>query len=987
MIMATYSVGEIKAAKEQNLELINQRVHSQERIIDYWMAERVGNVRELSQDDAFRTLDEQQIKRALQLKQQHDSNFDSISYIDCDGYFKASTLGSGIRNPSAVGEPYFEAAQANKEYISEVVIGRNSGLAIINFSAPVYDEAGQMQGLILGSVKTATLEILLRENWIGQTGEVFLVDRKGSMLTELRHANVLIEKGLVEGTAKMEYKITDDAARNIRLGESGLAAWVDYRGNKVLGAYLDMPERGWTLIGKIDEAEVLNSIYQQLSMMAGGTVFLVLILLPLATRITNRIKRPIDWLIGQSNLIAKANYEIIDQDKPLERIPYELGVLCETFIQMSRKIGNTVGLLKENEAKLESKVIEIQEINATLEEEVMERQAAQAALANLNAELENKVTKRTQELQDMNATLEEEIMERQTAENILRENRDELAISEARYRLLFENMFHGFAYCEMVCEDDQYQDFIYLEVNDAFNKLTGLRDVIGKKATELIPGIKEATPELFEIYGRVSQTGQPEIFEKYVEPLKAWLLISVYSTQRGYFITIFDNITDRKRAEEDIRHMAYFDMLTGLANRVRLNELLGLELAKARRGESSGAVLFIDLDELKMINDTFGHTCGDALIMTAGKRIVEEVGDNAVVGRIGGDEFMVILPGECDRKRINYFAHKIIGALSQDVEALGIRFLMSASAGIAVYPDDGDTTEEIFKNADNAMYAAKKAGRNCWRFYEVAMQIGAYDKILLSNSLRHAVERSEFVLHYQPLMRLADGVIVGFEALLRWNSPEHGSIPPARFIPLAEQSGLIQTIGQWVLQKACQFIRRLTDLGLGNIRVAVNVSPHQLCADSFINTVREALQSAGVEPCQLELEITENALIVSLEEITRKLDELQALGVSLSLDDFGTGYSSLTYLRRLPVKTLKIDKAFIDMILTDVNQQAIIGTIVNMAHSMKMTVVAEGVESKRQIEYLRQCCCDRIQGYIISRPMPEDQAVSFLSGNSDFLIS
>ena len=852
LIMGIYTVGQISVAKQQNLELIQQRVHSKERIINYWMGERARNIHELSESQAFGNLDEKQIEYALQIKKKHDSNFDSVSYINKEGFFKNSTLSLGIQYPSAIGRPYFEAAQLGKDYISDVVMSRNSGVPIINFSSPVYGNNGNFQGMILGSVKTATLEMLLRDNWIGQTGEIYLVNRDGTFITEPRYIDTLIEKGLIEENAIMKHRISDDALRNIRLGESSTATWLDYRGERVLGAYQYIPEREWTLIGKIDESEVLTPIYRQLALMACGTIALVLLILPFATLITNRIKHSIDWLIHQSNYVAAENYEMVGQDKFSETMPYELATLCETFFKMNNKIKKTVGLLKQNETMLGIKMQEIQEMNATLEEEVMERQAAQIALADLNTELESNVNERTCELQDMNAALEEEVMERQAAQ-------------------------------------------------EALNKKT-----------------------------------------------------------------------------EVIRQIAYTDVLTGLPNRVHLNEKLEVEMEKTRRGQSAGALLFIDLDDLKMVNDTFGHTYGDALITMAGKRIVEAAGDNALVGRIGGDEFIVILASEYDTKKIAESADRIIEAFSQDIDVLGIRLHTSASVGIAVYPADGDAAEEIFKNADNAMYAAKKAGKNCWRFYEATMQIQAYDKILLINSLRHAIEGGELLLHYQPQVNI-DGTTIGFEALLRWNSPQHGSISPIRFIPLAEQSGLIQPIGDWVLKEACQFARRLSDMGWGHLHVAVNVSPCQLCVDNFIDNVVQALLGAGIEPHQLELEITENALIASIEESTHILEKLKRMGVHLSLDDFGTGYSSLTYLRRLPVSTLKIDKAFIDMILIEGTQKAIIRTIVDMAHIMEMTVVAEGVESQLQIDYLAQCGCDCLQGYIISHPLPEKEALLFLA--------
>lgn len=453
--------------------------------------------------------------------------------------------------------------------------------------------------------------------------------------------------------------------------------------------------------------------------------------------------------------------------------------------------------------------------------------------------------------------------------------------------------------------------------------------------------------------------------------------------------TLEEEIMERQAAQEElsqkaeeIRRMAYYDMLTGLPNRTYLIECLEDEMVKARQGHAAGAVLFVDLDDIKIVNDTFGHTYGDALIVMAGNRIVQETGQGALVGRIGGDEFMIILPGQNEQESIARIANKIIGVFCHDIHVLGIGFHMSASAGIARYPDDGDKAEEVFKNADNAMYAAKRDGKNCWRFYEAVMQAEAYNRIHLINNLRYSIERDEFSLHYQPLVSVGEGSIIGFEALLRWNSPAYGPISPAVFIPIAEQSGLIQMIGQWVLQEACRFIKQLSEQGWGHIHVAVNVSPHQLCADNFIQIVREVLDNAGVEPCQLELEITENALIESLEDSIDKLDELQAMGIRLSLDDFGTGYSSLTYLQRLPVNTLKIDKAFIDRILVGGAQKAIIGTIVEMAHVMGMKVVAEGVETFQQLDYLKQCHCDFIQGYLISRPIPETEAFAFIASQS-----
>jgi len=436
---------------------------------------------------------------------------------------------------------------------------------------------------------------------------------------------------------------------------------------------------------------------------------------------------------------------------------------------------------------------------------------------------------------------------------------------------------------------------------------------------------------------------------------------------------------EREKQATTIKHMAYFDSLTGLANRYHLNEWLNKEMEGARLGKASGVIFFIDLDDLKMINDTYGHSYGDKIICAAGERIVDGVDEKAFVARIGGDEFVVILPKAYDRGQIEEIAGKISTSLGKKQEFFGKAFHMTASIGIASYPADGDTGEEILKNADNAMYAAKRGSKNCWRFYTGAMQTEAYKKIQLTASLRYALTRGELSLVYQPQITTVERTVTGFEALLRWNSPEYGTVSPMQFIPLAEQSGLIHSIGQWVLHQACQFARSLADQGWSRVHVAVNISSKQIATADFVSVVRSAVKRAGIQPEQLELEITESLLMTSIEDGISKLVQLKEFGVHLSLDDFGTGFSSLTYLRRLPVETLKIDKSFIDMIATDAQGAKIIGSIINMAHTINMNVVAEGVETQQQLEYLSDNGCDLIQGYLFSRPVPESEAINLLS--------
>lgn len=429
---------------------------------------------------------------------------------------------------------------------------------------------------------------------------------------------------------------------------------------------------------------------------------------------------------------------------------------------------------------------------------------------------------------------------------------------------------------------------------------------------------------------------------------------------------------------EKIKQIAYSDALTGLPNRLHFNERIEAEMGRAQRGEASGSVLFIDLDDFKTINDVFGHSQGDALITMMGKRVLSEAGKDAFVARIGGDEFVVILPGISERSRIADIANRILKEICVEYELEGTVFIASASIGIAIYPSDGDTTDKILKNADNAMYAAKKSDKNCWRFYEASLQAEALERVVLRSSLTYAVGRGELSLQYQPLTRAQDSVIVGFEALLRWNSPEHGQVSPARFIPLAEQSGLIHQIGRWVLDEACAFVKKLALNGYNDVYVAVNISAKQIASDEFVAVVRSAIEGAKINPEQIELEITESYLMISIDDAVRKFRELRAMGIHLSLDDFGTGFSSLTYLWNLPVHTLKIDKSFIDMIMQDPSKVNIISSIIKMAHDLNMIVVAEGVEYQEQYCYLVEHACDLIQGYYISRPVDEQEAIQLL---------
>lgn len=435
---------------------------------------------------------------------------------------------------------------------------------------------------------------------------------------------------------------------------------------------------------------------------------------------------------------------------------------------------------------------------------------------------------------------------------------------------------------------------------------------------------------------------------------------------------------ERAHTQEKIRHMAFYDILTGLPNRLSLNLRLEAELSKARDGEAEGVLLFIDLDDLKTVNDTFGHSAGDKVIIKAGSCLRAAFDDRAFVARISGDEFIIIVPGEATSERAAQFANKALQHLCQEYDLLEAQMQMTASIGVVLYPKHGNVPEEILKKADAAMYAAKAAGRNCWHFFEPVLLEKTFEDMTLINGMRRALVRGEFFLHYQPQLTTDGKKIVGVEALLRWNSPEHGFVSPAQFIPLAERSRLIVQIGQWVLQEACRFAKRLADMDMSGIRVAVNISPRQIKDEDFAVVVLDTLEAHGVDAKQIEIEVTENVFIDNLEESIDKLKQLQAYGINLTLDDFGTGFSSLTYLRNLPVNILKIDKSFIDRIAVDEMQLQFVNSIISLGHTLGIAIVAEGVETKEQLAKLVDCKCDYVQGFLLSKPISEEATIKLL---------
>ncbi len=441
----------------------------------------------------------------------------------------------------------------------------------------------------------------------------------------------------------------------------------------------------------------------------------------------------------------------------------------------------------------------------------------------------------------------------------------------------------------------------------------------------------------------------------------------------------------KARAEAHIRRLAYFDSLTGLANRDLVREHMSKAIALAKRHARRLAVLFIDLDNFKRINDTLGHSIGDEILKATAQRLRDAVrsADTVMymedqIARMGGDEFLFLLPEIAEAKDAAIVARRIMRALTEPVQTGSHELFVTPSIGIAVYPDDGEDIETLLRNADLAMYFAKRAGRSTFQYYDESMNATALKRLTMESRLRGAIVRGELSLHYQPQIDLKTGRVCGMEALLRWNNAELGDVPPLEFIPVAEESGLIDAIGDWVLHAACAQASAWRDSGLPLERMAVNVSAIQLEQSSFIDRVAHALEQSGLDPGMLELELTEGALIANIDRAREMLNRIKALNVQIAIDDFGAGYSSMNYLKELAVDRLKIDRSFISGIHTEGRDRAIAAAIISMAQSMSLRVTAEGVEDYKQVAVLESQHCDEIQGFYISRPIAAEEAEAYL---------
>ncbi|MDD5180818.1 MAG: EAL domain-containing protein [Gallionellaceae bacterium] len=837
-----------------------------------------------------------------------------------------TNLFTGPYRDTPLGRVVRESQQTLSTGLSEYEIYKPSAAPAAFIATPVMDGSRLMGTLAIQISQDSVNKLTSSSSGLGESGEVVIVQRAGSdavIVAPLRTSQAKpLELKVSRGTNAALFSAID--------GEKGVGVRRDYRGQEVLAAWGYLPRAEWGVVVKIDTDEAFRPIRKMQQW--GNALLLAIIALVglVALWLGRSIVRPIKTLTQLSGEIAGGN---LGKRIPPHSANDELGDLAKSFNQMAGSLEQTQNAL------------------------LAERQ-----------ELADTVQQRTAELEETNVHLLQEIAEHNAS-------KEELLLAQTVYQSTAQG----------IVVTDRENSII--SVNPAFCRITGFSsdELIGRKPGFNKSGYHDA--EFFrDMWQAIQQDGhwEGEIWDrrKGGEAFPIWLSISVVRDKQGDIyrhIGVISDISEQKEAQETIHFQANFDELTRLPNRRLFHDRLEQELKKAHRDSAQVALLFIDLDNFKEINDTLGHEQGDNLLREAARRIQTNLREVDTVARLGGDEFTVVLPYIKSNREVDTVAQKIIDNLAMLFDLGQDIGYVSASVGITIFPFDGNDSAALLQNADQAMYESKRLGKNRFSYYTSTMQDASQQRLQLSNELRVALQKGELEMYFQPIHDLANSELVKAEALIRWHRPAGKFVGPDVFINLAEEIGIIGEIGLFAFESSVHQIRVWEGICQRPISVAINLSPRQISGkqtnfDSWITLLHEA----GIPARNITLEITEGTLLDDNSDVRKKITRLREAGCSIALDDFGTGYSSLSYLKKMDVDFLKVDKSFVRDLALDKNDFALVEAIIVMAHKLGIQVIAEGVETAEQRDILKQIGCDFVQGYFYAKPMPPLDFINYL---------
>ncbi len=852
--------------------------------------------------------------------------------LEVDNIFAANPKGEIIlsakeefKGASIKNEQYFMDALGEKTVISNIVVSDLNNEQVIIMTTPIRNYNQEVVGVLGSSIKLEYFKNKITTTKMEEQGYVYIVDSEGLIVAHPDESRI--------GT-QVQNDVINTIVQKVKNQEAVLTGEgvYTYQGKKKHMAYSIIPHINWLIVVAQDQTQMSEPATITLIIIIVITLGVIILSVIASIEFSKSITEPINQLMkvmektGEGDLSSQCEFKSEN----------EFGTLAGYFNEMLSKLNLSYHEL--------SSVYE--QLSATEEE--------------LRSQYED-----------------------------LQVSEEQLRKSEEKYKLALDGVN------DVMWEwDNEIKSF---SISNKWHDIVGdlpIKVLSVKNFMKFIhkDDIKTVIKNIKDHLEGRTTVYRSEFRMHLREGQFKWILIRGKALRDigGKVLKIAGSITDishRKAAEYEIKHMAYHDALTRLPNRVLFMKELEVKLERSKKEEAvAGAIMLIDLDNFKNVNDTLGHDYGDKLLEFIAEKLKMIITDNNTVCRFGGDEFLVLNSEVKDKNEIIIFAQKILSIFDSPFIIFDKLTYITASIGIAIYPQDGEHTSQLLKNADVAMYTAKTSGKNTFLFFNSMMREGLERKIRIEAILRQALVEDQFELYYQPQMDVKHNKITGFEALLRLNSKEMGFISPGEFIPIAEECGLIKELGLWCLKRACLKNKEWRDKGYQFGSIAVNISTVQFEQSNFVELIIDVLEQTRLKPEFLEIEITESVLMKSLEKNIEILEKLNALGIKIALDDFGTGYSSLSYLRRLPIHTLKIDKSFIDGICSSSKEQAITYGIIQLAHKMELEVIAEGVENQYQVEILQKKECDKIQGYFFSRPLPAVQAEELMKNSKNEFI-